>query len=81
MPRKLGLDDEDAFAFFRELENMAVANPISRCESKLDARDAKLDARDAKLDTRDAKLDALRWVIGVGLAGLGILLALFRMLG
>ena len=74
MPRKLGLDDEDAFAFFRELENMAVANPISRCESKLDARDAKLDAR-------DAKLDALRWVIGVGLAGLGILLALFRMLG
>lgn len=81
MLRKLGLDDEEAFTFFQELKNVAVANLIVRFESKLDVRNAKLDARDAKLDARDAKLDALRWVIGVGLAGLGILLTLFRMLG
>ena len=86
--RKLGLDDEEAFTFFQELKNMAAANLIARFESKLDAQNAKLDGQNAKLDgqnarldAQNAKLDALRWVIGVGLAGLGILLALFRMLG
>ena len=64
---------------------MAAANLIARFESKLDAQNAKLnaklDAQNAKLDGQNARLDALRWMIGVGLAGLGILLALFRMLG
>ena len=35
----------------------------------------------AKLDAQNAKLDALRWVIGVGLAVLGILITAGRLLG
>ena len=64
---------------------MAAANLIARFENKLDAQNARLDSLsaklDAKLDGQNAKLDALRWVIGLGFAGLGILLAVFRMLG
>ena len=51
---------------------------FAKMDGKLDAQFAKLDA---KLDARNAKLDALRWVVGLGFAGLGILLAVFRMLG
>ena len=68
---------------------MTAADLIARLENKLDGLiakvDAKLDAQNAKLEAnlvgQNAKLDALRWVIGLGFAGLGILLAVFRMLG
>ena len=46
---------------------MAAASLIARFESKLDAQ--------------TAKLDSLRWVLGAGLAALGILLAVFRYRG
>ena len=92
----LGLEPSEAFTFVQELNTMAAANLIARFENKLDglsanvnakldAQNAKLDARldgqNARLDGQNAKLDALRWVIGLGFAGLGILLAVFRLLG
>ena len=46
---------------------MAAANLIARFESKLDAQ--------------NAKIDSLRWVLGAGLAAIGILIAGFRFLG
>ena len=36
---------------------------------------------EAKLDAQNAKIDALRWVIGIGFVGLGILIAVLRILG
>ena len=72
--RQLGLDDEQAYTFVQELQNMAAANLIARIEAKLDAQNAKLDAQNAKLDSQ-------RWVIGGGFALLGILIAAFRLLG
>ena len=92
----LGLAPSDAFIFVQELNTMAAANLIARFENKLDSLsarvdakldaqnvklDAKLDGQNAKLDGQNAKLDGLRWIIGLGFAGLGILLTVFRMLG
>ena len=68
---QLGLQPVQSYTFVQELNNMAAANLIARFEAKLDA----------KLDAQNAKLDALRWVIGIGFAGLGILLAVLRVLG
>ncbi len=71
--RGLGLDDEQAYTFVQEVDNMAAANLIARFESKLDAQNTKLDAQNArfeskldaqntrfesKLDAHNAKLDA-----------------------
>ncbi len=53
---------------------MAAANLIARIEAKLDTQNAMIAAQNAKLDTQ-------RWVIGGGLALLGILIAAFRLLG
>lgn len=72
--RKLGLDDEQAYTFVQELQNMAAANLIARIEAKLDTQNAMIAAQNAKLDTQ-------RWVIGGGFALLGILIAAFRLLG
>ena len=71
---QMGLGPPDAYTFVQEMQNMAAANLIARFEAKLDAQNAKLDAQ-------NAQLVALRWVIGIGLAGIGILLAVFRLLG
>ncbi len=60
--RGLGLDDEQAYTFVQEVDNMAAANLIARFESKLDAQNTKLDAQNArfesKLDAQNTKLDA-----------------------
>lgn len=64
---QLGLDPDKAYTFVQELQNMAAANLIARFESKLDAQ--------------NAKIDSLRWVLGAGLAAIGILIAVFRFLG
>ena len=64
---QLGLDPDKAYTFVQELQNMAAANLIARFESKLDAQ--------------NAKIDSLRWVLGAGLAALGILIAALRFLG
>ena len=64
---QLGLDPDKAYTFVQELQNMAAANLIARFESKLDAQ--------------NAKIDSLRWVLGAGLAAIGILIAGFRFLG
>ncbi len=60
--RGLGLDDEQAYTFVQEVDNMAAANLIARFESKLDAQNTKLDAQSArfesKLDAQNTKLDA-----------------------
>ena len=66
-----GLQPVQSYTFVQELKNMAAANLISRFESKLDA----------KIDAQNAKIDALRWVIGIGFVGLGILIAVLRVLG
>lgn len=68
---QLGLQPVQSYTFVQELKNMAAANLISRFESKLDA----------KIDAQNAKIDALRWVIGIGFVGLGILIAVLRVLG
>ncbi len=60
--RGLGLDDEQAYTFVQEVDNMAAANLIARFESKLDAQNTKLDAQNTKLDAQstrfESKLDA-----------------------
>ncbi len=65
--RKTGLAPEEAFTLFAGIRDMASANLIARFESKLDAQ--------------NAKIDSLRWVLGAGLAALGILIAALRFLG
>ena len=67
---------------------MAAANIITRVESKLDAilnaQNARFDAQDAKSDAQiaaqNSKIDGLRWVMGIGLALLGLLITAYRFL-
>ena len=93
---KLGMDAEDAYAFVREVQNMAAANLIARIEAKLDAQDARLDAQlarfESRLEARAAKLEAgletvragikfLQWlVVAVG-ASVAVIVAVMQMLG
>jgi hypothetical protein len=63
--RKTGLDEDEAYTLVQEIQNMAAANLIARFESKLDAQ--------------NAKIDSLRWVLGAGLAALGLLVAALRL--
>ena len=79
--RQLGLDDEQAYTFVQELQNMAAANLIARIEGKLDAQNAMIAAQNAMIAAQNAKLDSQRWLIGGGFALLGILIAAFRLLG
>ena len=62
---------------------MAAANLIARFESKLDTlaveQNAKLDAHNAMISAQNAKIDSLRWVLGAGLAALGLLVAALRL--
>lgn len=58
--RKLDLDDEQAYTFIQELQNMAAANLIARFEAKLDA----------KLDAMRSELTIQRWLLGFGFAAL-----------
>ncbi len=75
---------------------MAAANLIARFEAKLDAQKAELTAelqsQSAKLESQSAKLDAglkaqnselaaIRWVIGVGIVVLGLVLTVMRLFG
>ena len=63
--RKVGLAEDEAYTLVQEIQNMAAANLIARFESKLDAQ--------------NAKIDSLRWVLGAGLAALGLLVAALRL--
>ena len=71
---------------------MAAGNIIARVESKLDAileaqnakfdvQNAKIAAQNAKIAARGSKIDGIRWVIGIGLALLGLLITAYRFLG
>ena len=75
---------------------MAAANLIARFEAKLDAQNARLDAQKAELtaelQSQSAKLDAglkaqtselatIRWVIGVGIVVLGLVMTVIRLFG
>ncbi len=71
--RRLGLDDEQAYTFVQEVDNMAAANLIARFESKLDAHNTKLDAISSAVDSR---LRMLMWLIGAAVAVIGILVRL-----
>ena len=74
--RKAGLDEEEAYTLVQEIQNMAAANLIARFESKLDAQAA---AQNAMIAAQNSKIDSLRWVLGAGLAALGLLVAALRL--
>ena len=87
--RKTELDEEEAYTVVQEIQNMAAANLISRFEAKLDALNVRLDAGlraqsaelDAGLKAQSAELKAIRWVLGLGMVSLGILLTAMRVFG
>ena len=68
---------------------MAAANLIARFEAKLDAQKAELTAElqsqsaklDAGLKAQNSELAAIRWVIGVGIVVLGLVLTVMRLFG
>lgn len=74
--RKTGLDEDEAYTLVQELQNMAAANLIARFESKLEALGAQ---QNAMIAAQNAKIDSLRWVLGAGLAALGLLIAALRL--
>ena len=74
--RKTGLAPEEAFTLFAGIRDMAAANLIARFESKLEALGAQ---QNAMIAAQNAKIDSLRWVLGAGLAALGLLIAALRL--
>ena len=74
--RKTGLEEEEAYTLVQELQNMAAANLIARFESKLEALGSQ---QSAMIAAQNAKIDSLRWVLGAGLAALGLLIAVLRL--
>lgn len=94
--RNTDLSEEEAYTVVQEIQNMAAANLIARFEAKLDAQNARLDAQraelTAELQSQSAKLDAglkahtselatMRWVIGVGIVVLGLVMTVIRLFG
>ena len=79
--RKLGVADEEAFAFVQGTENMAGRNVIAEIRvqnANGEARHAKLAAA---LESQQREINSLRWTIGVGFTALGILMTLLALLG
>ena len=79
--RKAGLGDRDAYTFVQELQNMAAANLIARFEAKLDAQNSMISAQNGKLDAQSTQINAqlkfMMWMIGVGVAVIGVLIRFF----
>ena len=70
---RAGIQGRDAHVFTQLVEEMASANLIHRFESKLEAQNAKLEAQNATIST-------LKWMIGLGLTALGILITVLTLL-
>ena len=83
--RGVGMEEETAYRVVKQIQDMAAANLIARFESKMDAQNAKMDAQNAKIDAQTEstrrELRAVRWMLGVGLGLLGVLLTVFSLLG
>lgn len=87
--RNTELSEEEAYTVVQEIQNMAAANLIARFEAKLDAQKAELAAElqsqsaklDAGLKAQNSELAAIRWVIGVGIVVLGLVLTVMRLFG
>ena len=78
-----GLNPEDAYNAVEGIRHMAGHAIIATLEAhkaelatKFEAQKAELEAR---FDAQKAELATLRWVVGLGLAGLGALMTLLRL--
>ncbi len=76
--RGVGMEEETAYRVVKQIQDMAAANLIARFESKMDAQNAKIDAQ---TESTRRELRAVRWMLGVGLGLLGVLLTVFSLLG
>ena len=79
--RKLGVADDEAFAFVQGTENMAGRNVIA----EMRVQNARYEAQHAKLaaaiEAQQREINSLRWTIGVGFTALAILMTLLALLG
>lgn len=87
--RRTELSEEEAYTVVQEIQNMAAANLIARFEAKLDAQKAELTAEfqsqsaklDAGLKAQTLELATIRWMIGVGIVVLGLVMTVIRLFG
>ena len=87
--RNTELSVDEACTVVQEIQNMAAANLIARFEAKLDAQRAELaaelqsqsDKLDAGLKAQTSELATIRWVIGLGIVALGLVLTAMRLFG
>lgn len=73
---KLGVADDEAFAFVQGTENMAGPNALAEIRGLT----ARLDAQNAKLAAQQREFRTQRWMLGVGFTALAILITLLALL-
>ena len=78
--RKLGVADNEAYAFVRGTESMAGQNVIAEIRLQSAKLDAAIEVQIARLDAQQRELNSLRWMIGLGLTGLAILITVLSLL-
>ena len=72
-----GVDSEDAHNATQGTANLAGRAIIAALEVHKAELGAKIDTHSARID---AKIDSQRWLIGIGLTLLGVLITLMRLL-
>ena len=77
--RAAGAPEELAYTAVQRIRDVAAANMIAQLMAKLDTQNAKLDAQNGIIAAQNATSDSLRWVLGAGLAALGLRVAALRL--
>ena len=78
--RKLGVADDEAYAFVQGTENMAGQNVNAEIRVQNAKIYAVLETRGAKIDAIQREINALRWTIILGFTGLAILITVLALL-
>ncbi len=78
--RKLGVADDEAYAFVRGTQSMAGQNVIAEIRLQSAKLDAAIEVQNARLDAQQREITSLRWMIGLGFTGLAILITVLSLL-
>ena len=87
---RMGEKSEDAYNTVQAIRKMASENvcaeiralgvrldaKIEKQNAKIDSQSAKIDAQNAKIDAQNTRIDSMRWMLGLVIGLLALLLAM-----
>ena len=75
------LSPEDAYNALEGIRHMAGRAITAALDAQRAASDARFAALDSKIDAQRAEIATLRWLLGVGLTSIAVVIAVVRWIG